>query len=78
MTWPKTGATHYHVQLELLRQKLYNQRVSCLLGEWMLYTAIESRSMIQGAWRGLEPETKRHQTPKDHHIGLYYIREKGM
>ena len=27
-----TGATHYHAQLGLLRQRLCNQRVSCLMG----------------------------------------------
>ena len=34
------GATHYHAQLGILRQRLCNQRVSCLMGKWTLYTAI--------------------------------------
>ena len=40
MTWPKTGATHYRAQLGLLRQRSCNQRVSCLMGKWTLYTTI--------------------------------------
>ncbi len=40
MPWPKTGVTHYHAQLGLLRQRSCNQRVGCLMGKWTLYTAI--------------------------------------
>ncbi len=32
MPWPKTGATHYHAHLGLLRQRSCNQRVGCLMG----------------------------------------------
>ena len=56
MPWPKRGATHYHAQLGPLRQRSCNQRVGCLLGECTLYTAIKTRIMFQGAWKGLEPK----------------------
>ena len=32
MHWLKTGATYYHAQLGLFRQRSFNQRVGCLMG----------------------------------------------
>ena len=39
MPWPKTGATHYHAQLGLLRQRSCNNRVDCLAFECHGWTA---------------------------------------
>ena len=61
MPWPKTGATHYHAQLGLLRQRLCNQRVGCLMGERTLYTAIISGVCFEV--RGVVLIPKRHQAP---------------
>ena len=37
MPWPITGANHYHTQLGLLRQRLYNQRVGFVQSKiWFL------------------------------------------
>ena len=55
MSWPKTGVTHYHAQLGLLRQMPCNQRVICLKGKWTLYTAIIRRGVSRSRTRS---ETK--------------------
>ena len=49
MTWPKTGATHYHAQLELLRQSSCNQRVCCSIGVgYLLNCSSKMQSMFKG------------------------------
>ena len=47
MPWPKTGATHYHAQLGLLRQKGW-------LSDGLmdaLHFNHKTLSMFKGAWR---------------------------
>ena len=72
MPWPKTGATHYHAQLVLLRQRLYNQRVGCLIGVGylrQLCTLHCNSKCLKVLWRGNVPEVTPYH-PSNIHTNL--------